>query len=328
MSSYLKPQSPLYHKEKDTYFYPLTTEDQVVMDDGRRLSGTNFLSIDKEGSSFDEPNPINADTLDGKLASEYATNDFVNEKVRKAAPRNLLDNSDFSNPVNQRGSTKYMSSSAYTIDRWNAWHENGKTHVSIEDGYLKIWAENTGEGSFSQRFIKGLLSEDKNYTFAYKTNEGNIVINNNPVVYGEAYDHVEITLSANETVNTEWAALYEGEYTAETLPEYQPKGYGVELLECRRYFMNGKIDIVHYLPQGGFRGEIPLIQPFRVTPTISFPGNLIIYNNNATTFEANFSWHAVYPNRALIVFSSDGSSSVTPGYSYIAHIDYEINADL
>lgn len=33
-----------------------------------------------------------------------------------------------------------------------------------------------------------------------------------------------------------WAALYEGEYTAETLPEYQPKGYGAELAECKRYY--------------------------------------------------------------------------------------------
>ena len=30
MPNYLKPQSPLYHKEKDTYFYPLTTADQVI----------------------------------------------------------------------------------------------------------------------------------------------------------------------------------------------------------------------------------------------------------------------------------------------------------
>jgi hypothetical protein len=31
-------------------------------------------------------------------------------------------------------------------------------------------------------------------------------------------------------------ALYEGEYTAETLPEYQPKGYAHELAECIRYY--------------------------------------------------------------------------------------------
>lgn len=38
MSSYLKPQSPLYHKAEDAYFYPLTTVDQVVTYDGGRLS--------------------------------------------------------------------------------------------------------------------------------------------------------------------------------------------------------------------------------------------------------------------------------------------------
>lgn len=38
MSNYLKPQSPLYHKKEDAYFYPLTTADQVIMEDGSRLN--------------------------------------------------------------------------------------------------------------------------------------------------------------------------------------------------------------------------------------------------------------------------------------------------
>lgn len=37
MSTYLKPQSPLYHKTEDAYFYPLTTADQVIMPNGTRL---------------------------------------------------------------------------------------------------------------------------------------------------------------------------------------------------------------------------------------------------------------------------------------------------
>ena len=32
-----------------------------------------------------------------------------------------------------------------------------------------------------------------------------------------------------------WAALYEGAYTADALPAYQPKGYAAELAECQRY---------------------------------------------------------------------------------------------
>lgn len=47
MSSYLKPQSPLYHKKEDVYFYPLTTVDQVVMEDGERLN-TIFKKTIKE----------------------------------------------------------------------------------------------------------------------------------------------------------------------------------------------------------------------------------------------------------------------------------------
>ena len=38
----------------------------------------------------------------------------------KAVARNLLDNSDFTNPVNQRGQASYTMSAngGYTIDRW------------------------------------------------------------------------------------------------------------------------------------------------------------------------------------------------------------------
>lgn len=40
---YPKPQSPLYHKEKDAYFYPLTTSDQIIVDD-KRLSDYSIIS--------------------------------------------------------------------------------------------------------------------------------------------------------------------------------------------------------------------------------------------------------------------------------------------
>lgn len=36
-------------------------------------------------------------------------------------------------------------------------------------------------------------------------------------------------------MEVEWAALYEGTYTADTLPPYVPKGYSAELAECMRY---------------------------------------------------------------------------------------------
>lgn len=57
MSEYLKPQSPIKYKKDDAYIYPLTTADQVIMDDGSRLSG--------------------------KLASEYATKTWVDTKLEE-----------------------------------------------------------------------------------------------------------------------------------------------------------------------------------------------------------------------------------------------------
>jgi hypothetical protein len=40
------------------------------------------------------------------------------------------------------------------------------------------------------------------------------------------------------TYYCQWIALYEGKYTAETLPVYHPKGYAAELLECQRYYVS------------------------------------------------------------------------------------------
>lgn len=38
MSEYLKPQSPIKYKKDDAYIYPLTTADQVILEDNNRLN--------------------------------------------------------------------------------------------------------------------------------------------------------------------------------------------------------------------------------------------------------------------------------------------------
>ena len=44
MSIYLKPQSPLYYKKDDSYFYPLTTSDQVLFDN-KKLTDCSIVNI-------------------------------------------------------------------------------------------------------------------------------------------------------------------------------------------------------------------------------------------------------------------------------------------
>lgn len=48
MANYLKPQSPLQHKDGD-YFYPLTTIDQIITDNDTRLNA-ELISIDLKDS--------------------------------------------------------------------------------------------------------------------------------------------------------------------------------------------------------------------------------------------------------------------------------------
>jgi len=93
MSEFLKPQSPLQHKD-GAYIYPLTTSDQVILEDNTRLNvaledikdkvnNIDFSNLDLEGIAYigetldSAVAPINADTLGGRPAEYYATKDDV-----------------------------------------------------------------------------------------------------------------------------------------------------------------------------------------------------------------------------------------------------------
>lgn len=316
MSQYVKPQSPI--RIEDTYIYPLTTADQVMLENGERLNSKIYdcVGLDTEDGIIGEPNPVNADTLGGisadnfasktfvqnKIAeaqlsgsdgnvdlSGYATNDHVNQQVRKAAPRNLLDNSDFRNPVNQRGNTVY--SNGYSIDRWIAM--NNLSQVTVTNNGIAFCKNTTSEGSayFNQIIADSVVVDGGHYTIAACI-DGNIYLQSGVVngvdtnihvdtpkgtvslMYSSAYQSIVARFTTSDTTESVivWMALYEGEYTADTLPEYQPKGYGAEYLECCRYYWckntfyyTGRM----YSSGQAFAGQITVPVPMRVTPTVS-----------------------------------------------------------
>lgn len=177
-----------------------------------------------------------------------------------AAPYNLLDNSDFRNPVNQRGQTTYTSTyGGYTIDRWIA---NAAITLNVNTSTVTALSSGNTQNEFYQKIANPDRLLGKTVTFAIKTDIGTFVINatipsnftDSWVTIGTAvntdFGQIRFQISDNSThvilavvavksgvgVTIHWAALYEGEYTAETLPEYQPKGYAVELTECQRYY--------------------------------------------------------------------------------------------
>ena len=215
---YKKPQATII--QGNVGIYPLTTADQVILADGTRLEKDGKINVDVANSA-------DSAKLGGKAPEYYIQ------------PRNLLDNSDFRKPVNQRGQTDYTNN-GYTIDRWELY--SGAVGVSSL-GYI------TTSGQMYQKIA---IPTDKVYTFAIENDAGIALVTGIPAngihsaTLGNALiklatidEYVEVVIEPSEGYNLAgayWAALYEGSYTADTLPPYVPKGYATELAECQRYY--------------------------------------------------------------------------------------------
>ena len=149
-------------------------------------------------------------------AAKAAANAYTDASVRKAAPRNLLDNSDFTNLVAQAGISGKHGSVVYAADRWKL--ASGTVTYTAGTG-LKL------NGTITQVLEKAPTGGSCFVGMASGT--ATIALNGNT-----------ITITSSGGV-IKWAALYEGTYTEANRPEYQPKGYAAELAECRRYYLNG-----------------------------------------------------------------------------------------
>ena len=148
--------------------------------------------------------------------TQAARKRYVDASVRKAAPRNILDNSDFTNLVAQAGISGKHGSVVYAADRWKL--TSGTVTYTAGTG-LKL------NGTITQVLEKAPTGGSCFVGMASGT--ATIALNGNT-----------ITITSSGGV-IKWAALYEGTYTEANRPEYQPKGYAAELAECRRYYLNG-----------------------------------------------------------------------------------------
>ena len=256
---YKKPQSTLV--QGGAGIYPLTTADQVILADGSRLEKDGRISADSAANSA---------KLGGKAPEYYLQ------------PRNLLDNSDFRNPVNQRGQTDYTNN-GYTIDRWELY--SGAVGVSSL-GYI------TTSGQMYQKIA---IPTDKVYTFAIENDAGIALVTGIPAngihsaTLGNALiklatidGYAEVVIEPSEGHNLAgayWAALYEGSYTAETLPPYVPKGYAAELAECDLHYRPLGDNVMSVIAMTSSDGGVVLLKSIRPmrdgsVPTIINNGTL------------------------------------------------------
>ena len=245
---------------------------------------------------------------------------------------NLLDNSDFVHPVAQAGVNGAHGATGYAVDRWN--RTNGATVSQAADG-LKIVSDKTSWTAGIQQRIEAKRFADV-MTFAVRgvfpvACRLFVYIGSGTTNFGVAYfqgDAAERTLvlkltkpdglTGDEVVNVyispdtgstgtaavvRWAALYEGEYTAETLPPYVPKGYAAELAECLRYYRRitaTNETFAGYCANGVSYCMIPL-QTMRIKPSL-VPSGKFYYTlgNKQGTTTATATAHSANVNRAII----------------------------
>ena len=227
-----------------------------------------------------------------------------NGNVRISRPYNLLDNSDFRNPVDQRGLGCYevvSNAPQYTIDRWYC--KCGLVdHTDVLEGrcvHLFYDQVNSELPALMQYIDSKLIVDDKKYTFAIRDEiRGTFLISGK---FKDTVDEYDLEMSYDDSKSAYvvkiksafrlvWAALYEGEYTLDTLPDYVPKGYGAELVECQRYYVGFGSDAYSCVfaafasTATNIRATIPVPVVMRTTPTCSLTAeNIRCYMNSGST---------------------------------------------
>ena len=246
---------------------------------------------------------------------------------------NLLDNSDFVHPVAQAGVNGAHGATGYAVDRWM--RTSGATVSQAADG-LKIvsdktsWTAGIQQRIEAKRFadvmtfaVRGVFpvacrlfvyigSGDPNFGVAYFPGDAaeRILVLKMTKPDGLTGDEVVNVYISPDTESTgtaavvRWAALYEGEYTAETLPPYVPKGYAAELAECLRYYRKIKANnetFAGYAANGVSYAFIPLTQSMRIAPTVTGGGKFYYTLGSAqgTTTETATA-HNANANRGVV----------------------------
>ena len=276
----------------------------------------------------------NAEMLGGKAPEYYLT------------PVNLLDNSWFGGRyvngvkeglVCQAGLNGLHGTTKYPMDRWISWNAD----VAFADGYI------TPGSPIVQRVDLNRIDASKTYTAAICLDDGTIkYASGTPSsdfgsyglgVYASAISGSTWVIGVNAGINVCWAALYEGKYTAETLPPYVPKQYTVELAECQRYYRRVEhtsnmvlFPAIAYNTKSLY-GTLPF--GFRVKPTIRV-SNVVFCKTGITTAKAVVSIASTATSGGItpiMLTANDGDATTGDTYNIWTSINggyMELSADL
>jgi hypothetical protein len=233
---------------------------------------------------------------------------------------NLLDNSDFTNAVKQRGDTIF-DRNGYCVDRWQVFESTYDTTTKT------VTADDVVESCGSQlrqiidpsvlcegdtisvsAYVNNTLYK---FTTTITTFSDSGLISDAPYALETSWGGFKIVLFAHrpeiffvmflnpsQKITVNWAKLERG---ASVTP-YVPKGYWQELSECLRYYQTIAFSV------GADRATykyIPTLTPMRTTPTctlqqIAASGTLPTISTNNLYITANLATPQYFDGIALL----------------------------
>lgn len=243
-----------------------------------------------------------------------------------AGASDLIDNGNFTNPINQRGVTSYNGKGwkMYTIDRWFT-TSSAADAVVVGNRFVKV-----AEGATISQIIPadqdGSFPSDSDvgYTAVARETNGTLHIANGSgltdsklsFTIGDAGAGITVTLGNG---NWEYCALYKGRYTADNVPGYVAKEYATQLAQCQRYYYQFNASSGVLFPGCVFSASeasigVSLPVPMRIKPTVTVDNisgiNVFTSSGDAGSAFSSFT-RAEWTNGAYIgLFFSHTSLSV------------------
>lgn len=214
-------------------------------------------------------------------------------------PKNLADNSNFSDPVNQRGITsgQTITDWDYFIDRWRVRADSGM--INFLDNAIDV------SSSFGQVLDPEIFKTGETITAAAEWTDGTVCVVTGTISRGSSYSQFKSeTINGHDVIVSDegnyndvvlnissgsvmWAALYKGSYTAKTLPPWVAPDPVVELLKCKTFF-NVIPTIV--ITDTGALDETLIFNRMRIVPTVmsysrsGTKGKISIFDTSTSTF--------------------------------------------
>lgn len=238
----------------------------------------------------------------GDLQIDY--NELANKPI--ISNPNLLINSDFRNPINQRNATSYAyrsdnTSKVYGIDRW--WLNGVNTMMTVQKQYLAVYLPSGCD--FGQALELSYISYD-NMTVSVKfyndpvvksatinglssqteSTERFVNLTNDVKVGFYVFDHGMYMflrpIGSEVTLNIEWIKLESGSIAT----PFSPRNRSEEIILCQRFYRVQTInhdDIICplYKRQNNSYCGLMSFESMRRIPTVTHTGNFYIEQHNS-----------------------------------------------